>query len=167
MTGGRTWKTIIWTAAVMALLGGVLARAEDTGTDLMAGAGLAHLRRPPRLGTGSFELDHWAEDSPLGFWTSYDFIQGGAYIGLGPMARVRLGSNWILAGSSGPGYCDDKVSLNLGDRLEFRSTAYLFHELGDGVRWGIAFGHYSNGGIARHNPGAEYVRILFSIPLAI
>ena len=163
MRGGPSYPNLLWLLAAAILLGTAPARAGDT--DFIAGGGLAHLRRPPRITTGSAELNHWADDSPLGFWTSYDFISGGAYIGLGPMARVKLGSNWILAASTGPGYCDDKIALSLGDRLEFRSTAYLFRELGDGVRCGMAFGHYSNGGLARHNPGAEYLRILISVPL--
>jgi hypothetical protein len=154
---------MVWLTAALVVLGGCLARAGET--DFMTGGGLAHLRRPPRIGTGSVELNHWTDDSWLGFWTTYDFSPGGAYVGLGPMARVRLGSDWILAGGSGPGYGDDKIAVNLGDRLEFRSTIYLFQELGDGVRWGISFGHYSNAGLARHNPGAEYVHFLLSVPL--
>jgi hypothetical protein len=165
MKGGKPLTKWIRMTAAMVLAGGILAQADDN--DLILGAGIAHLRRPPRVGSANLELNHWVDDAPWGGWISYDYTQYGAYIGVGPMARVRLGSNWILAASSGPGYCDNKVALNLGDRLEFRSTLYLFHEMGGNVRWGIAFGHYSNAGLGQHNPGAEYVRFLLSVPVGI
>jgi len=139
--------------------------ARAGGTDLMAGPGFGQLRKPPRSTFGSVEVEHWMDGLPVGVWGALDVSNEGTFTGLGPAARLLLGSHWTVAASSGPGYCSDRIGWTLGNRLEFRSTAYLFYQMPGDARLGLTLSHYSNAGTARHNPGAETVRLLYAITL--
>jgi len=46
-------------------------------------------------------------------------------------------------------------SLDMGGALEFRESLEVSHALGGRWRAGISFGHISNGGIHKGNPGQE------------
>jgi hypothetical protein len=94
-----------------------------------------------------------------------DMAKEGTFLGLGPMLQLRMGTRWTGAISSGPGWYSNGANLDLGSRMEFRSTAYLFFKMEKKYSLGLAASHYSNGGIARHNPGAETLRFLVVVPL--
>ena len=129
------------------------------------GASLGRLRQPPRRPFVSVELQQKINGSPFGVWASGDFGSNGQYLGLGPYLAFDLGSRWQVGGGSGPGYYSNQPELDLGSEMEFRSTFYVSRRLDSGRRVGLSLSHYSNGGLARHNPGAETVRIYYQIPV--
>jgi hypothetical protein len=126
---------------------------------------LGPTRQPPRHAFTSVELNQKINGSPFGVWACGDFGSGGQYLGLGPYLAFSLGSRWQVGGGSGPGYYSSHSELDLGSELEFRSTFYLSRRLDSGRRLGLSMSHYSNGGLARHNPGAETLRVYYQVPV--
>ena len=141
----------------------LMARAGEP--EWMAGPGYGPFRYFPQRGFGSLEVMLSSNRPWLAAWASLDCASEGKYVGFGPRLNLALGSHWEVALSAGPGWYSDNQRLNLGSKLEFRSSLYLFRTLGGGRRIGLAVSHYSNGGLAYHNPGAETVRILYGATL--
>lgn len=145
-----------------------MAAGPASGQDLqvLAGVGFGPFRNPPRRIYASLELNQKLDGSPIGVWAAADADLGqGYYLGLGALAMAGLGPRWQLALGFGPGYYTSHAELNLGSELEFRSSLYLSRRLESGRRLGLSVSHYSNGGLARHNPGAETVRVYYQIPV--
>ena len=135
-------------------------------TTVLAGLGYGPFRYfHEHLDYGSVGLMREAEGMGLGSWLSLDLSSKGTYLGLGPLLSVPIGKVWRVGLSTGPGWYSDQEALNLGSKLEFRTTAYVLHRLGRRYRTGLAVSHYSNGGIAYHNPGAETVQVFFGFSL--
>lgn len=135
-------------------------------TDLQIGAGFGPLRRPPRQAFATLEVDRWVTAGRnFGFWASLDRGAKATWAGAGLIAGLDLGRGWEVAVSSGPGWYPEEGRLDLGSHLEFRSTARVMRHLGNGWMVGLGASHISNGGIARHNPGAEVLRVVLEIPL--
>ena len=147
----------------LALLASGFLWAGDT--TLLTGPGFGPFRRLPGTWYGSLELNHTFSGSPIGGWLSADVTGDGRFLGLGPLVPFRMGNRWTGAVSTGPGWYSNDPGLNLGSRMEFRSTAYLQYQAFAEWRLSLALSHYSNGGIARHNPGAETLRLLLVIPI--
>jgi len=76
-----------------------------------------------------------------------------------------VGGQWLLTPSFGVGRFNNRLELNLGKALEFRSGLELNYQFQQGYRAGIALFHLSNGGLSNQNPGTEAVVASFSIPL--
>ena len=150
------------TLGLIALLAASLLQAGDT--TVLTGVGYGPFRRLPGTSYASLEFDHFLGKSCFGGWLSADVARDGQFVGLGPMVQTQLSPSWSAAISTGPGWYSNQPGLNLGSMIEFRSTAYLLFKVSDRYRLGLAASHYSNGGIARHNPGAETLRLLLIIP---
>lgn len=134
-------------------------------TEILLGAGFGPFRYFSARGFASVELTRPMAKGPLGFWTALDVSKSGTYFGLGPRIEWPLGSRGTVAIGTGPGWYSDGLALKLGSKLEFRSTVYAMFRMSSHLRAGVSLSHYSNGGIAYHNPGAETVRLLVAVPL--
>ncbi len=155
------WRAALVLAAIM----GAAIPSKAGDAVLLLGGGIGNLRHPPRQAYGSLELTYKMEDHPWGLWTAAEAGGTEKYVGLGLYLAWPFKERWTFAISSGPGWYSNRGTFNLGSELEFRSTAYLMYRWGRRSSVGISVSHYSNGGIARHNPGAESVRIFVGIPL--
>lgn len=132
---------------------------------VLAGAGLMHLRTPPRFAYGSVELETFPGGGWIGAWAALDGTPRDTFLGVGPLARIRLGRACTFMAGAGPGVCSDDAASKLGFRLQFRSSAYLGWTTAGGRYLGLAISHYSNGGMSKRNPGSEGVRLLVGFPL--
>ncbi len=93
--------------------------------------------------------------------TSRQSVFGGA----GILIDIPLGRHFVLSPSFVPGLYGQGNGKKLGSYVEFRSTFEGGYVFDDGTRLTAAFGHTSNAGITRHNPGTEAFTINYQIPL--
>jgi hypothetical protein len=136
------------------------------GTQVQVGASLGGLRERPRRAFLNLELQHTLGSGPLGGWVALEGLVGdGEYLGLGPMVTWSPSPGWSIAAGSGPGYYLREDGLDLGYPMEFRSTFYLARRIGTASWLGASISHYSNGGLRKHNPGAETVRLFWAVQL--
>lgn len=128
---------------------------------IFVGAGLMHLREPPRTAYASAEAIRFPGDGWIGGWATLDLAPRDHFLGCGPIARVDLGRHFRLMVGTGPGFCSNDAAEKLGFRYEYRSSAYLCWKGPLGQDLALSVSHYSNGGMSRSNPGAEGVRVLY------
>ncbi len=99
-------------------------------------------------------------------WVSYNTDVHGAYFaGIGAYYGIPIWQPWEIGLSFGPGYFRADHRLDLGAKIEFRSSIECSYRLHSGKRIGLGFGHISNGSIGRVNPGSEFVHLTLQIPL--
>lgn len=158
-----TWRPLRARAVLAALAAGLALTAGST--EVLAGPGTGPFRYFANHGFFSVELAHRTGFHGLGAWASLDLSAPGKYLGLGPRVDLPLGTWGEVGVSSGPGWYSDNRGLDLGSKLEFRSTVYLMARPGRRLWAGVSFSHYSNAGLSEHNPGAETVRVLIGVPL--
>ncbi len=136
-------------------------------TFVLVGPAVGNVQNKNRHLYGSLELRHlfhsWGKLS-LGAGGALEVSSRENYAGLNLTLQYTFSSRWSASLTSGPGRYSDHV-LNLGSHLEFRSGLEVFYDFGKGYRLGLGYFHYSNGGVARHNPGTESVRLALVIPL--
>jgi hypothetical protein len=104
-----------------------------------------------------FKVKPWAGvevTSRSALWTG-----GGIYL------DIPITEHWLLTPNFGVGYYDAGRGKNLGSFVEFRSTFEGGYQFDNGTRLMAAFGHTSNAGLTRHNPGTEMATIYYEIPL--
>lgn len=152
-------------AALLAVLPILATPLRAVEAWVLAGPGIGPLRHPPRQMYGSLEVDLWPLRRNFGAWASVDSSPNGRWVGFGPLVGAGLGRGIHVGLSTGPGWYPDNGRFDLGSHLQFRSTIYLLAPIGRGWEAGLAVSHYSNGGTARHNPGAETMRMVVGIPL--
>jgi hypothetical protein len=70
----------------------------------------------------------------------------------------------VLRPSFAPGYYNMGSGKDLGSALEFRSGLEVGFCFSNGTRLGVEFNHISNGGLADHNPGANSLMLMVTIP---
>ncbi|MGA9753373.1 MAG: acyloxyacyl hydrolase [Acidobacteriota bacterium] len=136
-------------------------------TFVLVGPAVGNVQNQNRHLYGSLELRHLFHS-----WGKLSWGAGGVldvsslenYEGLNLTLQYVFSDRWSASLTSGPGRYSDH-HYDLGSHLEFRSGLELFYHLGRGYRLGIGVFHYSNGGVARHNPGTESVRVALVIPL--
>ncbi|MGC8722439.1 MAG: acyloxyacyl hydrolase [Acidobacteriota bacterium] len=152
---------------IAAFLALSLPALAQQSTFLMIGPGLANFRHHTHYGYGSVEARHlfhsWGKLS-IGFGGALEVSRNEDYVGPNLTLDYHFAPHWGASLTSGPGWYSNH-SFNLGSHLEFRSGLeffYFFHG-----NWRIAAGifHYSNAGVASHNPGTESVRLAIVIPL--
>lgn len=93
--------------------------------------------------------------------TSRQSIYGGG----GILIEIPLGPHWILTPNIGIGAYGRSNGKNLGSNFEIRSTFEGGYVFDNGSRLVASFGHTSNAGITRHNPGTEAAVISYQVPL--
>ena len=90
----------------------------------------------------------------------------GAFYGYGGFGfDVNLAPSLVLTPNVAGGYFARGSGTNLGSWWEFRSGAELAWRLANQSRLGVAVHHISNGGLAKHNPGAQSIVLIYSIPM--
>lgn len=159
--GRAPFRTALWATAF--ILAGLASHAGEPY--LLVGTGLGNLRYPPRQAYLSLEFTYALDAKPWGFWTAAEVGPHEGYVGVGLYLQWAFARRWVVGISSGPGWFSDSGPIYLGSNLEFRSTAYLMYRLERGYRIGASLSHYSNAGLATHNPGAESLRVFIAIPL--
>ena len=107
-------------------------------------------------------LEEYIKIKPLiaGEVTSRKSAFGGAGIWL----DIPIGTHFALTPQFVAGGYEQGNGKYLGSAVEFRSTfeaAYIFDNQS---RVSFAFGHMSNAGITKHNPGTESAVISYQIP---
>jgi hypothetical protein len=158
---GRRWRTAVVLAAI--LLGSM--QAWGDGDEWQAGAGgFGSVRAFNAKPVGSLELVHRTAWPGVGLTAATDLSVDGRYVGAGVLFYTPLNQPFSTSLSFAPGYWSNHQEINLGSQLEFRSSAAVFWRLRRGYRAGLTFSHYSNGGLARRNPGGEALRLSLGIP---
>ena len=85
--------------------------------------------------------------------------------GGGILIEIPLGPHWVLTPNMGVGAYGRSNGKNLGSVFEIRSTFEGGYVFDNGSRLVASFGHTSNGGVNRHNPGTEAAIISYQVPL--
>ncbi len=94
--------------------------------------------------------------------TSRQSIFGGG----GILLEIPLGPHWVLTPNVGFGAYGRSNGKNLGSVFEIRSTFEGGYVFNDGSRLVASFGHMSNAGVTRRNPGTEAAVVSYQIPIA-
>ena len=94
--------------------------------------------------------------------TTRQSIWGGA----GILLDIPLGQHWVLSPNIGFGAYGRSNGKNLGSVFEIRSTFEGGYVFDNGTRLVAAFGHMSNAGATKHNPGTESAVISIQFPLS-
>jgi hypothetical protein len=98
----------------------------------------------------------------LGGWGPKD---SATYLGAGLLYNFELSPPWRITISSGPGYYERNHSpMDLGNTIEFYSNFEVSAKVWRGHRLGLSFGHVSNGGLGKRNPGSETLRVVYAMP---
>lgn len=107
---------------------------------------------------------NWHELRP---WAGLTLVDSGAWFtGAGLIYDLRLSRRSRLTLGSGPFYYShDKEDDDLGFSLEFYSFAEVTWTWRGDTRLGLRFGHLSNAGLARKNPGTETLSFVVSVPI--
>ena len=133
------------------------------------------LNQEARAGA-DFRLEYRSGLSLLPFYENYFKIKPWAGIettsrqsiwgGVGILVEIPLSQHWVLTPNIGFGLYDQENGKKLGSPFEIRSTFEGGYVFDSGSRLVASFGHTSNAGVTRHNPGTEQAVISFQIPIA-
>ena len=125
---------------------------------------------------GDFRLEYRSGLSLLPFFENYFKVKpwGGLEVttrtsiwgGGGILIEVPLGKHFVLTPNIGIGAYDYGRGKNLGSVFEIRSTFEGGYVFDNGTRLVASFGHTSNAGVTRRNPGTEHAMISFQIPIS-
>jgi hypothetical protein len=85
----------------------------------------------------------------------------------GVLIDIYFGNRFVLTPNAAFGYYDNGSGKDLGSHAEFRTGAEFAYRFDDRSRLGLAFNHISNAGIAKQNPGAESLVLVYSIPFTL
>jgi hypothetical protein len=89
----------------------------------------------------------------------------GAFYGYGGFGfDVNLAQRFVVTPSTAVGYFTHGTGIDLGAHTEFRSGAEFAYRFEDLRRAGVGFYHISNAGIGKHDPGAEFVTFILTVP---
>jgi lipid A 3-O-deacylase len=108
-------------------------------------------------------LEDYIKVKPLiaGETTSRQSVFGGGGIWL----DIPIGKHFALTPQFVAGGYGQGNGKNLGSSIEFRSTFEAGYIFDNQSRLSFSFGHTSNAGITRRNPGTEAAVISFQIPI--
>ncbi len=102
---------------------------------------------------------NWPAPHPLaGVLATTD---GSIYPYLGLAVRLPLSPRFWFTPSLAAGAYVHAGGFDLGAPIEFRSRAEVVYQLSAQSRIGLSFGHLSNSGITRRNPGTESLSLTF------
>ncbi len=147
-----------------------VARADDTPSDrtqslLIAGYGVAGILNAQKASGALLEWRSPQFWHALRGWSALNVATQGAYFaGAGLYYGFPLGRRWEIGVSSGPGFFRPDRRLKLGDSIEFRSLIECSYRFGSGQRVALRFGHVSNAGFGRVNPGSEFLQVAYELP---
>ncbi len=125
---------------------------------------------------GDFRMEYRSGLSLLPFFENYFKIKPWAGLevttrtsiwgGGGILVEIPIGDHWVLTPNFGAGAYEKGRGKNLGSVGEFRSTFEGGYVFDNGTRLVASFGHTSNAGLTKHNPGTEQAMISFQIPIS-
>ena len=125
---------------------------------------------------GDFRMEYLSGVSLLPFFQNYFKVKPWAgvevttrsslWTGVGIYIEIPITPHWVLTPSFAPGYYEAGRGKNLGSPVEFRSTFEGGYQFDNGTRIMAAFGHTSNAGLTKRNPGTEQATIYYEIPLS-
>jgi Lipid A 3-O-deacylase (PagL). len=106
----------------------------------------------------------WRGLRPWGGFTVSD--AGVWFAGAGLIYDIHVAERVVVTLGSGPFYyTHDRQDDDLGLSLEFYSFIEASWVRRDETRFGVRFGHLSNAGLGRRNPGTETLSFVVSVPL--
>jgi lipid A 3-O-deacylase len=90
----------------------------------------------------------------------------GAFYGYGGVGfDINFGEKFIVTPSTAVGYFQHGTGIDLGANCEFRTGAEFAYRFGNLSRLGVGMYHISNATIGKHDPGAEFVTLVLTMPL--
>ena len=135
------------------------------GTSLLvAGAGFAGILDANREGFVSLEFRYVAGERHISPWLVMEATEHDQFAGFGAFLDLPFARRWVFTPSLGASIYSQRNGLKLGYHVEFRSTAELTARVRRG-RVGASFGHYSNARLGEDNPGTEFLKVLWVIPI--
>ena len=150
--------------------------AADPGALVSLGVGGTDVLNQQARAAADFRFEYRSGLSLLPFFENYFKVKPLAafettsrqavFGGAGILIEVPLGKHFVLTPNFVPGVYGQGNGKNLGSWVEFRSTFEGGYVFDDGSRLTASFGHTSNAGIGRHNPGTEAFVISFQVPLS-
>ncbi len=140
------------------------------------GAGGTDILNQQRFTAGDFRLEYRSGYSLLPYFENYVKVKPWAGIegttrqsvwaGGGILLDIPLGAHFVLSPSFGAGYYGQGNGKYLGSLVEFRSTFEGGYVFDNQTRLVASFGHTSNAGLTKHNPGTEQAVISYQIPIS-
>jgi len=100
-----------------------------------------------------------------GTWSSLACTDREFYLSGGILQDFYLTESIVITPSFGLGIYLENDGNDLGSPLEFRPEVKASYEFVDMSRVGLSFGHVSNADLGEENPGANYISLMYSIPL--
>ncbi len=152
-------------------------RADADPGLLSFGAGGTDVLNQQTRAAADFRLDYRSNISLLPVLQPY--VQVKPWVGLETTSRqsvwggggiwldIPIGRHFVLSPSEGIGAYGQGNGKNLGSVAEFRSTFEAGYVFDNGTRLVAGFGHTSNAGFSRHNPGTEAATIAYQVPLSM
>ena len=140
------------------------------------GAGGTDILNQQARAAADFRLEYRSGYSLLPYFENYLKIKPWAGIetttrqsiwgGGGILLDIPLSTHWVLSPNIGIGAYDTGNGKNLGSGFEIRSTFEGGYVFDNQSRLVASFGHTSNAGVTKHNPGTEAAMISYQIPLS-
>jgi lipid A 3-O-deacylase len=90
--------------------------------------------------------------------------QGGFYGYGGVGFDINFGERFIVTPSTAVGYFQHGRGIDLGSNCEFRTGAEFAYRFDNLSRLGVGMYHISNADIGKHDPGAEFVTLVLTMP---
>ena len=89
----------------------------------------------------------------------------GAFYGYGGFGfDINFSERFVVTPSAAVGYFTHGTGIDLGSNCEFRSGAEFDYRFDNLSRLGVGMYHISNAGIGKHDPGAEFVTLVLTMP---
>ena len=89
----------------------------------------------------------------------------GAFYGYGGFGLdINFFDRFVATPTAAVGYFTPGSGIDLGAHTEFRTGAEFDYRFDDLSRLGVGMYHMSNAGIGQHNPGAELVTLVLTMP---
>ena len=161
--------------AILGILFAFPARAADPPL-ISLGVGATDILNEQAKSAADFRLDYRSGLSLVPFFEDYFKIKPWAGVettsrqsiwgGGGIVLEVPLGRHWVLTPNIGVGAYGRGNGKNLGSVFEIRSTFEGGYVFDNGTRLVASFGHTSNAGVTKHNPGTEAALFSIQVPLA-
>jgi lipid A 3-O-deacylase len=166
----RHRRRIAALAVLLTLAGTAASRAADPdppAPDLLAVAIGPFGLRDGR-GAGALAIEYQSGRKILALHPVFGMLattDGGLFAHAGAALPIALGAGLTLSPSLAVGIPARGNGLDLGASIAFRSQLALAQRLSDRSRLTLAIGHISNAGIARQNPGVDYVLLGIAVTL--
>ena len=177
----------LWRSASRAGTGILLALGAATAHPAAAQIAFGSPADPPRIAIGGGAFDVLPHINPSTskttglalseyrfgdtVWILAPFVGAfgtgqGAFYGYGGVGfDINFGERFIVTPSTAVGYFQHGTGIDLGANCEFRTGAEFAYRFDNLSRLGVGMYHISNATIGKHDPGAEFVTLVLTMPL--